>query len=556
MAEGVDLSAIVSEFQRNAKATEELGPIIQQIYEANSANVAAQAELQAQSGSTVTGKFETPTSAAVRLEADLDAQRKRSRIAQDMDYSALSFEIAKQTATTSREAIALADQIAKDKSVSLFEDPLQAIANAFTLPWDEQKLEGTTEKLKLLNDTKAQLDTRMQQAAVTTEAYKESLSAAGQASVLTALEADIKRKRIDLINNANLLQAQGMEAAIKATGQAAEMRFKAYQAEATAEQRQYMREQAAAVREERLRNLKDKEDVRKSAVQYVNAARQRDGLPALDENSIVYGLQSKGPGGEQFQKWFDRGLMIQSGMIPSDGETVQERLEYWKSTGVRPMNEKQGIIMSTVAAADSTAAQTNKDKASRAAEAEKIFNTKFKSWTANIVPGDSSNPFQPPSYEALKGMPEITGHKAWPIVATIVNDQTKNLPVNQQQVFDTLTAAVIAGDIKPADAADFISKTYKKLVDTTNQDTQVYKLTGKHLKEWNATIKSAHFPGVAGTIMNRTNSVNLTDPTKVQKEISRAVVTRLGLRLNVGGAYPPDSTEFYPPILQSGVVGQ
>ena len=64
----------------------------------------------------------------------------------------------RQQTMQSRE---LSAKIAQDSAVSLFDDPLTAIANAFTLPWDQQALEGVNTQIAATQKAMTNLHTHM-----------------------------------------------------------------------------------------------------------------------------------------------------------------------------------------------------------------------------------------------------------------------------------------------------------------------------------------------------------------------------------------------------------
>lgn len=530
-------------------------------------NLAQKAALEAQSGAMVGGNLETPESYLVRQQGELEAQKERQKYQGAMDYTALSYDIAKEVATTTRQQFEIANKIQKDKSVSLFSDPALAIANAFTLPWDQQNLEGTTAKLDELNKAKATLDTTLQQHARSTELVKTSLTDASILSTTKALSNIQKIKEIDATNEALRTDAQGIRDVMHAKAQATDAQMKILQVQDHEESMALRREQFAelkASREARLEALKENTDKKKSAIQYVNAARARDGLPALDDLTVLNGLsQPKGSkAGEQFGNWYDRGIAMTSGVPISDGETAQERLSYWSSTGIRPKNTRQETLVQLTAEAVKKANSENKDKGAAAVAADKIVEDKIKQWKANIVPGDTSNPFQPPSYDAISSMEGLKDLKAYPVIASLVTDANKNLPIDQQQVFDTLTAAVLKRDITGNDAAIAMSQLYKKTTLLVNMQADTIKYTGRAFKEWNATINTGNIVlgGTEATAarflpLGKT-TFDLTDEVKVQHQIQKAIVNKLGTSINWAGEYPdiPGGGGFYPPILKSGVV--
>jgi type II secretory pathway component PulJ len=547
-----------AEFRKNAQD-------MQQLFFGVGQNAAQKAALEAKSGENVNGRFETPESFAVRAQADLEAQLEKKSFAATLDHAALSYELAMQTRDTVRTQMTQAAKIQEDKSVSLFEDPASAIINAFTLPWDMQELEGTNTRLALLTDAKAKLDTTVQQHAQSTDALKQSLTAATNLELVTALGTRQKIREIDATNAALMSDAQGIEAVARMDAMGTNAAVRVLEVQNAEESRKLTRERLDAekeMRDERLKKMKENEAALTAGITAVNDGRRRDGLPPLDRTQILFGLnQPKGSkAGEQFGNWLDRGVMLSSGTVPFDGENALERAAYRNSVGMRPKNSRQESLMQLDIDAVAAASKNSKDKNVIATEADKMVRAKMNDWKSNIVPGDTSNPFQPPSYDAIIDM-GLSGMKAYPVLATLLTDANKNNPIDQQQVFDTLLAAVIKRDITGNDAAVLMATMYGKTMLAVNLQSDAQKLTGEPLKQWNAKIDTVGNAlggkyTVARFLPMGKAIANLTDPVIVQNLIQRAVVMQLGAAINWNSEYPdtPNGGGFYPPLFKSGVV--
>lgn len=530
-------------------------------------NAASAAALQEKTGMNIGGRYETPGSYMQRMQADLEAQAQRQSHAGAIDYTALSFELAGQIRDTTRTAMQQASRVQQDMSVSLFEDPAGAIINAFTLPWDQQELDGTKQSLEILHAAKSKLDTTVQQHAQSTEALKQSITADSLLSVSQALSAEQQIKVLGATNLALQTDASAISAVFKMKEEAVNALVKIIQVQNHEEAIKVSKENLAAnreLREQRLKEMKEKEDAQIKGVEFINAGRRRDGLPPLDKTQAMFGLsQPKGSKiGEQYGNWLDRGIMAMSGLNASDGENTFERVAYRNSVGAVPKNTRQQTLMLADSTAAKKAFETNKDKAAASIAADNLVKIQRDAWEANIVPGDTSNPFQPPSYAILPEM-GLDHMKAYPVLATLLTDANKNNPIDHQQVFDTMVAAVTKGEVKGNDAAALISQLYKKTLVTVNIQSDAEKLTGRKLENWNAKVNTGNVftnganKFTAAALLPIGNTVaDLTDEVKVQHLLQKAIVTKLGASINWAGAYPdvPGGGGFYPPLLQSGVV--
>ena len=89
----------------------------------------------------------------------------------------------------------VSDQLAADKSVSLFDDPLQAIINGFTIPWDEQKLQGMAVKQTSLNTSLTDITSGVTNAAASSKAIAAMVTKEQAAEELRLVEDSLAGER-------------------------------------------------------------------------------------------------------------------------------------------------------------------------------------------------------------------------------------------------------------------------------------------------------------------------------------------------------------------------
>ena len=390
----------------------------------------------------------------------------------------------------------VADKLAADKAVSIFDDPLAALANAFTIPWTEQELEGLAKKqansFKTLNDVNSGLTN----IASTAEALKGKVGAAGVAANAEARAADMERMSLQ-IKSAGL--KDGIEA-LKFVRDADERQLnhiriatefynnQRTQARADAHlelaKKQDVRESEAAA--ERLKENKaregDREVIRNAENQmflYANRARQQDGLlPYASVGEMKTKINQTPAVRAMLEAEIDRGRrLLTPGFAPTDsfGTSVAGKLDYIRGHGIEPRTPQEIIYAKTLLEAERRIGVAKAKGADF--DGVEFIRQEVKKWE-NYKTGDASNPNAPVSYETLLNDPILRQNPLFmKVIAPTITDGNKKLAAEPNQVFASIATAMIADpkSVNPDQAARLMKFIYDKSTELNNKNSQMYK---------------------------------------------------------------------------------
>jgi hypothetical protein len=466
-------------------------------------NAATAASMQQDASVSYNGRTESISSMQQRMQAELETQQRSRAFASSIDYDALSFSLLEQTKQTGAERLALRNKLDQQASVSLFDDPLGAIANAFTMPWTEQALEQKTAKLNELQDLSSKVNTQINGFADTSNKIKEAITQESLRSVTAAIQTDQKIKEIEATNKALAINAQGIEWTAKASSDQLNAANVAYTALATEENRKYQRQMASAALEQRdlerqaIRSDKvAKEAIFRDDLDLVkDALRQSspDGKIRLTDDQIANGLRRNDP---MVKALVDRGMVMRIQGRAAFGENPGETLRYAGMTGFQAdPSSKQAIVMDTVAGAwNAAVASGAKDKETLAASSKATLRAQFEQWESDVGSGSKNNPLGIPAYDYLGNTNAIVTNPGFEYIKDLVaSDATSKLPVDVQAVYGRLIEATASGKIKSADAVRLIADIGRSSALYNKDVNKLYELTG--LTQTKAIVKIA--PGSA-----------------------------------------------------------
>jgi hypothetical protein len=583
-----DYNAILAAVNQEAEAKGQAAVELQQLYYAMGQNAAQQAALQEQAPVTFNGKTETLLSAQTRMQADLEAQNKARQFASDFDYDALSYQIMEETKKTVQQRLQIADKIQQDASVSFWEDPGLALLNAFTLPWDQQELAGTEQKLTALQDSKNKVDAQITTFAETTSKLKESLTQAGIEDVTRALAAEQSIKLIDAHNRALAIDAQGISAVSQMNSAQLQALQAGYNIMATQEQREAMAEERRLRREEREAARAIKENKVKMEVEDIELVKKAlrdaspDGSIRFSDEQIRQGLERKNP---LLLSMRDRGSVMQLQGRAAYGEDPLEIQQFFQATGMPVVGEGQRQLAAAVNEAATIGGGTAGDKNAKAAAAKTALSKKFESWQSNVSNGDKTNPLGLPAFETLKASAAITSNPGYQFVADLVDgEKTKDQQIDVDMVYGRVINAVAERKIKVEDAVSLIAEIGTYGTQVSSRLNKVYQFTGidqtaatayvtpgsdvGNFAKWagpviaGAGIASgvgaipaigvgAGFSVVGNAMEGRRIAVNLLDRSSVKAAVTAGIQGKLSkMRLNTAGEMQPSDTGIYPSLFK------
>ena len=105
---------------------------------------------------------ETAASLLARRQGELQAQGIVQRVNAATNTEAMLVSLGQDLQKFTQQRQQLDQKIATDSAVSLWDDPLTALANAFTLPWDEQARDAVDKQVKDTENGIAAINSSMQ----------------------------------------------------------------------------------------------------------------------------------------------------------------------------------------------------------------------------------------------------------------------------------------------------------------------------------------------------------------------------------------------------------
>ena len=529
------------------------------------------------------------TAAMIRQEnvAKLEAQKLTQRVANATNIEEVMVQGGQDIAMLFQEQRALAQKIKEDSSVSLFEDPLGAIVNAFTLPWDQQKLDAVNSQLDSTNKSLQAAHTHVQQSSVTAGAISEKLTEADLAEQATALAAFSTLKAATARRDAARSGADALKMAVEMDNLAVNrymQQVQLNQSEETMRMRREAHDRQMKAAEAALSKINDEKDLDEYHLSLVNAALRRENKNPLTE---VSAKRLKGTALDMYNELVRKGMQLAiDGTNYTHGTSIQERAKFQQAIGWTPKNEQQQSVVDWQAAAVQGAQGTS--AAEKAANSNRVFADTWAQQQSNIREG---SPFRAPAYAVLATTPQAD-HVIWKeYIAPTLDAVSSQNPPSEQFIAEAAVKAVIERKVSIDDATNFINNLFGKAVSINNTDHEFKKISGGleqsvykvKLKPGLGAVGQAlsAAAGTAGTALLATApvsgpvgyaggallggaawaeassnkkqvTVDLTHPTETKAFLAALLSSKVGARINWEGIHPPGDKKFYPPLTTLG----
>ena len=471
----------------------------------------------------IPGTSETVLTLQTKQLAELEAQQRANKVAKAADWENLSILLGQDVAALAHQQRGQAQKLAEDKAVSLWQDPGHALLNAFTIPWDEQALEGTQQQLESTQKSMAAVNAHVQQSAKTAEAIKESVTAESIASTAAAAESLMAQK----LEAAKIESAKTRGAALTQV-----MQMKAHQLDA------YMKQQAlddAAENREMRRKKFDKDmilldmqlkkvgDVEKAEQQhlaFVNAALIAEGKnPLTVDRFSVYKQTSAAMLDALTKKGMELALAGRDKY--THGATIADRFAYQKTVGWQPDAAKpqQETIMAWQGQAFTAAAEASKNKSVVQVNADSEFNKRFTKEQQEIREG---SPFKAPSAIIFNAQSELAKHPIWQkYITPTLNEVSGAAPLDEKLVLGAAKNAILAGEIRTSEASAFVQSVFQQAVAINNTSLDFEKIAGRKQTKYGVRIATGLMPGKT--------AYDLTDRVQVEAALQGMIVAEFGL---------------------------
>lgn len=500
--------------------------------------------------------------------AKLEAQNTVQKIAAAGNWEQLQVMLSADIAGLATKQLQLQDKIAKDSSVSLFEDPLGAIMNGFTLPWDKQALNEVSSQIDIRNKLQQNANIQLQSAAQTANLVSTAVTTASIASQSEGLANEFlakaaKARLQGLAIGADRIKAiSEMDATQLANNtQIYNIRDREQQ---QAEERAWRAEQRAQYRAATAKANKD-EAMLNVLADNVNAALREEGRTPIDIEEAKLMMKMGGKRGETMFELAERGFLLKTGGADKyvhgdnilDGSNFRNKIQYVPGSPA----EKQ-VTLTVQAALEKAYAEGAKTPEAVLARAAPTYRATFDKWQDNVAVGDPKlNPLQPVNYTTLErnalAKPNSAEAVAWRkvIAPTLVTPEARAAAVDPQVFFDKLAAAAAAKEIKVSQAEALLGTYANSSISYNNETLKLRKLTGIPQTRFGVSLE---IPSMARTLLNALPSsrtdlaaggsllgaaaskfldiggvdatkVNLADPTQRTLALAESVRNRLGI---------------------------
>lgn len=562
-------------------------------------NNAAQAA--ASRAGTLNPQFDTPESILFQdnqqLKADTYKQQALAEAVGSTDGSVNVMNILIQDIrNTGMKMRQVGTKLEQDKAVSLWQDPLQAIANAFTIPWTEQELSGLAGRQADARKTLNDLTASVTNVAAAAEAGKAKVSAATIADRQRAIAADQTRQALQIeaaglkdgiahIKDVQQADAQTLDRIRLATAFYNDTRTQARaeeQLRMTRESHEWQRRQAedlAKARGDKAAQEKIQRDADEELFRLANLARLNDGLPLYGSvGELKSKMTTTKAEQARIEDFVERGRRLSNPRTAQTyryGATATEAMQYLIDNQLEPTTKQHQQFVDVLRTA---VAEEKKVKDSKGTMGSMTFARDYvKANYENYKPGDGSNPNAPVTYEALMADPVLSSNPIFQkVIAPLITDANKKTSAEPDQVFAMLTAASINDPraVNPAAASALIKYIYDKSTELNNKNTQVFKYLGYQPERLVTNVHVGVYPGLkasadvvtaTGAAMaasgvaiipglavsavglgaeayaafgTQTRKVDLSDVNQIQLAYTSKIRSQLGLSLNMSGTFP------------------
>jgi len=441
---------------------------LQDVYNRQQANAEEQARLATQTGDS---RGRTPLEVAVAGMAELERQRVINRMKGAMNYEEVLMQAARDGSTALEQSRGLVQKIAEKKSVSLFDDPIQALLNDFTIPWDQQELNGQLGIAEHAAKTVDFLNTKLSSTAQTADLIRERVSEASVAETARAVQADIDLK-VKLYDMKGLSsEADKIKAAMAATKEQNDLWLRGKQAAESEERLQLAREGRELQRkhyadmEKKAKNPEELEDLELGIVNQALVSLNRKPFDTADKSIFRIKKAQNDP---MLKELFDYGLTLRTsreGDTPSYGIGPIGRAITRKTLGIdvaAGSNERAGLVELEEAARVATLAnpEAAKDKKSADVAAQTEFKRLAQEKMNRVEKNgevDKTNAFHGVAWQTLNEQAWIKSNPLWAkYVAPTITQSNANEPMSVGRITDIMRVAMKQDKVSFEEAAELI----------------------------------------------------------------------------------------------------
>jgi hypothetical protein len=482
---------------------------------------------------TLGNSTDTPLTVRSRALETLNAENQVNNLAveagfnQDMaiDIRAIMLRDIRDTGLQMRE---VSNKLAADKAVSLFDDPLLAVMNAFTIPWTEQELEGLAQTQANRKKTLDDITSGVTASAQAQNAIKKTLTLDAindQTKALEGMVANQKRKlSVDLLTNNVAGIKFAMDADHKQLTMAAELN------KYLNDERNYSLhlKSVNAQMEQRDWMLEERENEKKAftdRLAFVNTALRRNGTPEI---ATIYDLKSKmqtTEGKKIIDDLTDKGRVLADPRYAAtythgDPGNVASYVKFWRDTGTVVSDADKPLSNLMLESYQRSQSKEAKIKGVEVT-AEQYLNHEFTARFEVVKKDDGVNPNRAQTFTTMAERAARTTDPNFrrvfnAAIAPNISDSNKAVSAHPELIGPMVASAVEKGLVTPNDGAMFLADFYKASTQLATENSKVRELTGKAFTRFAAEVDTSIPIGKAlagtGALMGGTVGVAMGHP--------------------------------------------
>jgi len=488
------------------------------------------AEAAASESNFIPGTSETPATLLAKQHARLDSQEQKQKIKEGAKFDELSILLGQDLAKLAAQHRELTTKIQEDSAVSLFDDPLLALANAFTLPWDIQARQGILQKVEITEKVMGTINSHIQQSSKTVDSVEKTVTAKGIAETSEAIKNMFIRKSAEAQVESAKLRSTAIDDVLKMSSLQADAYVKriSLDRQARDEARQIRNDAKNDARQERVESRQEvehKSRMKAADYQLSKIADEReadatkfklanDALLAEGKNplNVTSYKTFKGQNAVYLDQLVNRGLQIMvSGRDQySHGETIVER-QVWRDTinYIPALPQQESVLDMQLAALNQAAVGASgagKDKKIISANADVIFKADWIKKQSNIREG---SPFKAPAYQVFTDhSPDIARNPIWAkyIAPTLVDDVSKRASISEEKIMVAAASAVLNKEVTSAEAAEFVAGIFNKSIAINNTLYDFERLAGRKQTKYGVRLNA----GMSSDMYELTDKTSIT----------------------------------------------
>lgn len=475
-------------------------------------------------GGTNQGK--TPLALETELQANLQAQQNNRQLYESVNnnqgFPALVNQQMGLMQDKLNKAQELAESVEQRESVGFFDNPLGFIINQIYLPDERNALKATLDSANLAKKRIEDTNQLMQTSAISENAFKQSLSAEANKSLVDAMRHDIGAKADAASIDAGRTNSAAVNNTYNMTKEQLELRRQQQAAEA-AEQSMDIARTAEAERKARfddwLRQSKENINFSDQATNWYNLAAEKFGRPKLTSDKITALLKTQGPVAEATKVLLYAGQTIEQTGQVTYGATPYTAVQTMATLKTQTSDSQKWISETTDAGfAESKKAAINGQKDPIALQ--KVFDKAAQDKLNEYQPvrfKNLENPFivQAPQAFLDTTPPAIEQTKVW---STVLKPKVESGALKTSDpglLVDYVILAVNEGKISLGEAASGIATYYNSAMQLNN-DLRQFKKSGYQEQSDYKVVTDTLRPEVnrflpKGTSARTFNFTDLTD---------------------------------------------